>query len=93
MYYLLGYRLMAVPIEVERKEVIAENTYILTLDGDIDFRPSAVRTLVDRMRINKDLGSVCGRIHPLGNGTFQICFTQFDYFSIIDLILNSTTFY
>ena len=68
MYYLLGYRLMELPIEVDRKEVRAQNTYILTLDGDIDFRPSAVRILVDRMKVNRDLGSVCGRIHPLGSG-------------------------
>ena len=81
MYYLLGYRLMELPIEVERKEVIAENTYILTLDGDIDFRPSAVRTLIDRMRINKDLGSACGRIHPLGTGTIII----YQPFTLIDV--------
>lgn len=68
MYYLLGYRLMELDIAVSRKEVIAENTFLLTLDGDIDFRPSAVRTLIDRMKVNKDLGSACGRIHPLGKG-------------------------
>ncbi|XP_011496081.1 PREDICTED: uncharacterized protein LOC105360778 [Ceratosolen solmsi marchali] len=78
MYYLLGYRLMELPIEVERKEVIAENTYILTLDGDIDFRPSAVRTLVDRMKINKDVGSACVRIHPLGKGPL-VWFQKFEY--------------
>ncbi|XP_008215122.2 chitin synthase chs-2 [Nasonia vitripennis] len=78
MYYLLGYRLMQLPIEVERKEVRAENTYILTLDGDIDFRPSAVKVLVDRMRVNKDLGSVCGRIHPLGTGPL-VWFQKFEY--------------
>ena len=43
MYYLLGHRLMELPISVDRKEVLAENTYILTLDGDIDFQPPAVR--------------------------------------------------
>ncbi|KAJ8688321.1 hypothetical protein QAD02_024116 [Eretmocerus hayati] len=78
MYYLLGYRLMELPISVERKEVIAENTYILTLDGDIDFRPSAVRALVDRMKINRDLGSVCSRIHPLGSGP-MVWFQKFEY--------------
>jgi chitin synthase len=38
MYYLLGFRLMELPITDERKEVMAENTYILALDGDIDFQ-------------------------------------------------------
>ena len=46
MYYLLGHRLMELPISVDRKEVLAENTYILTLDGDIDFQPPAVRCVV-----------------------------------------------
>lgn len=68
MYYLLGYRLMGLPIDVDRKEIIAENTYILTLDGDIDFRPAAVKILVDLMKKDKDLGAACGRIHPVGSG-------------------------
>ena len=38
MYYLLGHRLMELPISIERKNVLAENTYLLTLDGDIDFQ-------------------------------------------------------
>lgn len=68
MYYLLGYKLMCLPIDVERKVVIAENTYILTLDGDIDFRPSAVKILVDLMKRDRNLGAACGRIHPIGSG-------------------------
>ena len=68
MYYLLGYHLMDRPISRDRKEVIAENTYLLTLDGDIDFRPSAVKVLVDLMKRDKDLGAACGRIHPIGTG-------------------------
>jgi len=69
MYYLLGHRLMELPISVDRKEVIAENTFLLTLDGDIDFQPAAVKLLVDLMKKNKNLGAACGRIHPVGSGT------------------------
>lgn len=58
MYYLLGHRLMELPISVDRKAVIAENTYLLTLDGDIDFQPSAVSLLIDLMKKNKNLGNV-----------------------------------
>lgn len=47
----------------------AENTFILALDGDVDFKPDAVRLLVDRMRVNPKTGAVCGRIHPIGTGT------------------------
>lgn len=72
MYYLLGYRLMNLSIDVDRKEIIAENTYILTLDGDIDFRPTAVKILVDLMKKDKDLGAACGRIHPIGSGMCRV---------------------
>jgi len=70
MYYLLGHRLMELPITVDRKEVMAENTYLLTLDGDIDFQPNAVQLLIDLMKKNRNLGAACGRIHPIGSGTF-----------------------
>ncbi len=49
-----------------------ENTYLLALDGDVDFHPEAVRLLVDRMKKNKKVGAACGRIHPIGSG--KICF-------------------
>ena len=68
MYYLLGHRLMELPISVDRKDILAENTYILTLDGDIDFQPNAVTLLIDLMKKNKNLGAACGRIHPVGSG-------------------------
>jgi chitin synthase len=45
-----------------------ENTYLLALDGDVDFHPEAVRLLVDRMKKNKKVGAACGRIHPIGSG-------------------------
>ncbi|XP_076547550.1 hyaluronan synthase-like protein kkv isoform X4 [Osmia lignaria lignaria] len=78
MYYLLGHRLMELPISVDRKEVIAENTYLLTLDGDIDFQPAAVKLLVDLMKKNKNLGAACGRIHPVGSGP-MVWYQMFEY--------------
>lgn len=81
MYYLLGHRLMELPISVDRKEVIAENTYLLTLDGDIDFQPAAVKLLVDLMKKNKNLGAACGRIHPVGSGNLRQ--TTFDLRQIL----------
>ena len=47
---------------------MSENTFILTLDGDVDFRPDSVRLLLDRMKKNRKVGAVCGRIHPIGSG-------------------------
>ncbi|XP_029674249.1 chitin synthase chs-2-like isoform X2 [Formica exsecta] len=78
MYYLLGYRLMGLSIDVDRKEIVAENTYILTLDGDIDFRPDAVKVLVDLMKKDSDLGAACGRIHPVGSGPI-VWLQKFEY--------------
>lgn len=78
MYYLLGHRLMELPISVDRKEVVAENTYLLTLDGDIDFQPSAVTLLIDLMKKNKNLGAACGRIHPVGSGP-MVWYQKFEY--------------
>ena len=45
---------------------------MLTLDGDVDFKPSAVQLLVDRIKINDKVGAACGRIHPIGTGLFKM---------------------
>ena len=50
----------------------AENTFLLALDGDVDFTPGAVRLLLDRMRKNPKVGAACGRIHPIGSGMFYL---------------------
>lgn len=78
MYYLLGHKLMELPIDVNRKAVMAENTFILTLDGDINFRPHAVQLLVDLMKKNRNLGAACGRIHPVGSGPMA-WYQKFEY--------------
>ncbi|XP_046481507.1 chitin synthase chs-2-like isoform X1 [Neodiprion pinetum] len=78
MYYLLGHRLMQLPISIERKEIIAEHTFLLALDGDIDFQPAAVKLLIDLMKKNKNLGAACGRIHPVGSG-FMVWYQMFEY--------------
>lgn len=58
--------------------VIAQNTYLLALDGDIDFKPKAVHLLIDRMKIDPDLGAACGRIHPIGKGP-MVWYQVFEY--------------
>lgn len=72
MYYLLGYQIMEQPIPYEQKMKKAENTFLLALDGDIDFKPEAVLLLVDLMKKNENLGAACGRIHPVGTGMQNI---------------------
>ncbi|XP_034323514.2 chitin synthase chs-2 [Magallana gigas] len=56
----------------------AENTFLLTLDGDVDFKPESVRLLIDRVKKNKKVGAVCGRIHPIGSGP-MVWYQQFEY--------------
>ncbi|KAJ8304449.1 hypothetical protein KUTeg_018032 [Tegillarca granosa] len=56
----------------------AENTFILTLDGDVDFKPDSVKLLLDRMKKNRKVGAVCGRIHPIGGGP-MVWYQQFEY--------------
>ena len=58
--------------------VRAENTFLLALDGDVDFRPEAVRLLIDRMKKNKKVGAACGRIHPIGSGP-MVWYQKFEY--------------
>jgi chitin synthase len=73
MYYFMAYKLMNIPQKTKReKRKIAENTFILALDGDVDFQPKAVQLLVDRMRKNPNVGAACGRIHPIGSGSNSI---------------------
>ena len=52
----------------------SENTFLLALDGDVDFKPEALQLLVDRLRKNEKVGVVCGRIHPIGSGDVKFTY-------------------
>nr|CAD2147597.1 unnamed protein product [Meloidogyne enterolobii] len=78
LYFLLGFRLTLRVNDNKRRELLAENTFILTLDGDVDFQPECVHLLVDLMRKNRRLGAACGRIHPRGSG-IMIWYQKFEY--------------
>ncbi|KAF7636295.1 hypothetical protein Mgra_00004282 [Meloidogyne graminicola] len=78
LYFLLGFRLTLRVNDKKRRELLAENTFILTLDGDVDFQPECVQLLVDLMRKNRRLGAACGRIHPRGSG-IMIWYQKFEY--------------
>ena len=68
LFYFLAHKLLKMKENEKRKQTIAENTFILALDGDVDFQPSAVHLLIDRMKGNKEVGAACGRILPIGLG-------------------------
>ena len=83
MYYFLGFELFKQKdqnkVKVSKLMKRAQNTFLLALDGDVDFHPKAVLLLVDRMRKNTEVGAACGRIHPIGNGN-QV--------SLFDILVN-----
>ncbi|XP_048522963.1 chitin synthase chs-2 [Dendroctonus ponderosae] len=69
MYYLLGHKIVDND-EYDETRVAnrSKNTFLLALDGDIDFQPDAVHLLIQYMKKNDNLGAACGRIHPVGSG-------------------------
>ncbi|MCJ8749129.1 hypothetical protein PDJAM_G00172800 [Pangasius djambal] len=90
MYYLLGWRLHKNYYQMYKQRDVhlnniedqlkkaKGNTYLLALDGDTDFQPSAVMLLVDRLRLYPEVGAACGRIHPTGTGP-MVWYQQFEY--------------
>ncbi|KAH9523950.1 Chitin synthase, class 2, partial [Bulinus truncatus] len=78
MYYFMGHKLMSANLTKAERRIKAYNTFVLALDGDIDFQPTAVQILVDRMKKNPRLGAACGRIHPVGSGP-MVWYQKFEY--------------
>ena len=64
MYYFLAHGISA----KGGSGAQASNTYLLALDGDVDFKPESVILLIDLMKRNPKVGAACGRIHPIGSG-------------------------
>ena len=70
MYYFLTHQLLGdEKLSRRQKQKKAENTFLMALDGDVDFEPKAVSLLVDLMKKDHKVGAACGRIHPTGAGT------------------------
>ncbi|CAH1788923.1 unnamed protein product [Owenia fusiformis] len=78
MYMFLGHKLWAEIDGTRKKQLTAENTFVLALDGDVDFKPLAVLLLVDLMKRNENVGAACGRIHPIGGGP-MVWYQRFEY--------------
>ncbi|XP_071150256.1 chitin synthase chs-2-like [Mytilus edulis] len=77
MFYILQWKLER-EFKKEDLQIAAENTYILALDGDVDFEPEAVLSLMRRMNKSKIVGAACGRIHPIGTGP-MVWYQKFEY--------------
>ncbi|CAB1351109.1 unnamed protein product, partial [Coregonus sp. 'balchen'] len=89
LYYILGWRLTRKYFkkfelgedESKLRETMMkekDNTYLLALDGDTDFQPSAVMLLIDRLKRYPHVGAACGRIHPTGTGP-MVWYQKFEY--------------
>ncbi|KAF7637162.1 hypothetical protein Mgra_00003333 [Meloidogyne graminicola] len=78
MYYLLGHRIVDSHLSVEDRQLQADNTYILAIDGDSKFEPNAVLRLINLMNLKSDVGCACGRIHPIGEG-IMVWYQKFEY--------------
>ena len=63
--------------ESKRDEYL-KNTFILALDGDVDFQPEAVHQVIDTLRSNHKAGACCGIIKPLGSGMIY-WYQKFEY--------------
>ena len=76
MYYVLGYRLHQcddLANKHQQDQLDSTNsTFVLALDGDVDFDANAVLSLVELMRKSPKTGAACGRIHPSGSGMVTI---------------------
>ena len=63
----------------EDKKLIAQNTFVLALDGDVDFKPEAVLLLIDMWPYTPHVNqAACGRIHQIGSGP-MVWYQKFEY--------------
>ena len=67
LYYLIGWKLDATQ-EMETSGVSEklekDKCFILALDGDVDFDPPALDSVLNRMKRNDHVAACCGQIHP-----------------------------
>ncbi|XP_071149954.1 chitin synthase chs-2-like [Mytilus edulis] len=77
MYYILQWCIQEKYGDNGKQEAL-DNTYLLALDGDVDFEPEAVLSLMRRMNKSKIVGAACGRIHPIGSGP-MVWYQKFEY--------------
>ena len=73
MNYIIRHRLIPYGGDIP-----LETAFILTTDADIEFRCDSVLALLDILTTNNDVGAVCARTHPLGDGPV-VWYQKFDY--------------
>ena len=93
MYYLIGYRMKSChqeapseffynkdtdKIEQSKAPLTEENTYLMALDGDVNFMPHSLDLVLDRLTRNKHVAAACNEIRPIGSG-WLVWFQNFEY--------------
>ena len=72
LYYLCGWKMDQCQMTNSKGvKLKKENTYILALDGDVDFLPNDFELVLARMVASPDVGACCNQIHPNGSGTIN----------------------
>ena len=67
MYSLFGFKMDDCKmVNSNGKTLKKENTYMLALDGDVDFEPVDFELVLNRMVRNLDVAACCNQIHPQG---------------------------
>ena len=52
--------------------------FVLALDGDVTFKPDAVKLVLNRLEQNDDVAAACNQIKPGGHG-WLVWFQRFEY--------------
>lgn len=81
LYYLIGWKIdacqkMEISGLVDKLE--KDKCFILALDGDVDFDPPALDSVLNRMKRNDHVAACCGQIHPKGSG-WLVAYQRFEY--------------
>ncbi|ELT92981.1 hypothetical protein CAPTEDRAFT_26654, partial [Capitella teleta] len=89
MAYVLNYRMKKTAKKIAPQTLIDQlpaidpsifDTYILATDADMEFSPDSVQSLLDVCRVDRRLGGVCGRTHPVGQKAGPLIWYQmFEY--------------
>ena len=78
LYYLIGWKMDACGQMTNRNDIDKDKTFILALDGDVDFDPPALDLVLNRLLRNDKVAACCGQIHPKGDG-YLVAYQRFEY--------------
>ena len=79
LYYLIGWKMDTCNLRnPQNKYIKKDKSFILALDGDVDFEPDAFELVLNRCVRNDSVAACCGQIHPKGSG-WLVAYQNFEY--------------